>query len=208
MRTLANRGKGRIRGKRQNKIFICICVLIIAICFGFWKLWHSDEMQMRFVYIWPYQQEILQYSENSRIDPFLIAAIIKNESNFNNKAVSNAGAVGLMQIMPETGKWIAGQMDLTGYNDQDLYKSRTNIRMGCWYVGELDHEFRHNFTLMMIAYNAGRGKTKEWMRINGWNYNFNDVKSIPYADTRTYVTKVLYDRDKYYSLYKDKVGSD
>lgn len=80
-----------------------------------------------------------------------------------------------------------------------------NIRMGCWYVGELEHEFQHNLVLLMVAYNAGRGQTHEWMQENGWDYNFNDIKSIPYPDTREYVAKVMQDRDKYYLLYKDRI---
>lgn len=198
---MARRRKQSRRGKRLLAIIIAFCLL----CFGGWKIWQSDAVQMRFVYMWDYQQDIITYSQKNNIDPFLVAAIIKNESNFKHKAVSGVGAVGLMQIMPETGRWIAEQMGLEDYKDSDLYLTKTNIRMGCWYVGELDHEFKQNMTLVMIAYNAGRGQTREWMQENGWTYDFNDVQAIPYADTREYVAKVLHDRDKYYLLYKDKL---
>lgn len=198
---MARRRKQSRRGKRLLAVIIAFCLL----CFGGWKIWNSDAVQMRFVYMWDYQQDIITYSQKNNIDPFLVAAIIKNESNFKHKAVSGVGAVGLMQIMPETGRWIAEQMGLEKYKDSDLYLTKTNIRMGCWYVGELDHEFKQNMTLVMIAYNAGRGQTREWMQENGWTYDFNDVQAIPYADTREYVAKVLHDRDKYYLLYKDKL---
>ena len=198
---MARRRKQSRRGKRLLAVIIAFCLL----CFGGWKIWQSDAVQMRFVYMWDYQQDIITYSQKNNIDPFLVAAIIKNESNFKHKAVSGVGAVGLMQIMPETGRWIAEQMGLENYKDSDLYLTKTNIRMGCWYVGELDHEFKQNMTLVMIAYNAGRGQTREWMQENGWTYDFNDVQAIPYADTREYVAKVLHDRDKYYLLYKDKL---
>lgn len=198
---MARRRKQSRRGKRLIAVIIAFCLL----CFGGWKIWNSDAVQMRFVYMWDYQQDIITYSQKNNIDPFLVAAIIKNESNFKHKAVSGVGAVGLMQIMPETGRWIAEQMGLENYKDSDLYLTKTNIRMGCWYVGELDHEFKQNMTLVMIAYNAGRGQTREWMQENGWTYDFNDVQAIPYADTREYVAKVLHDRDKYYLLYKDKL---
>ena len=182
-----------------------IVVALVLLSFTGWRIWNSDAVQMRFVYMWDYQQDIITYSQRNKVDPFLIAAIIKNESNFNHKAVSKVGAVGLMQIMPETGRWIAEQMGLDNYKDTDLYQTRTNIRMGCWYVGELDHEFKHNLALVMIAYNAGRGQTHAWMQQYGWDDNFNDLKAIPYPDTREYVAKVLQDRDKYYLLYRDKV---
>ena len=191
--------------KRQPRRWLLWLLVLAAIFFGGWKVWNSDAVQMRFVYMWDYQQDIITYSEKNNIDPFLVAAIIKNESNFKHQAVSGVGAVGLMQIMPETGRWIAEQMGLENYNDSDLYVTKTNIRMGCWYVGELDHEFKHNMMLLMIAYNAGRGQTRAWMQENGWTYDFNNAQAIPYPDTREYVTKVLQDRDKYYLLYKDKL---
>ena len=201
-------------GRRKNKRKIAVkkysvllmTVIVFLLGFGGWRVWSSDFVQMRFVYMWPYQQEILEYSDKNKIDPFLIAAIIKNESGFDQKAVSDAGAVGLMQIMPETGRWIAEQMGIDCYTDDALYLSRTNIRMGCWYVGELEHEFKENLTLIMIAYNAGRGQTKQWMQENNWDYNFNRIEEIPFPDTRVYVNKVLQDRDKYYLYYKDKIN--
>lgn len=199
--------KRKKAGRGQRK-WLVLLVVLAAVLFGGWRLWNTDAVQMRFVYMWDYQQDIITYSEKNNVDPFLIAAIIKNESNFKHKAVSGVGAVGLMQIMPDTGRWIAEQMGLADYKDSDLYQTRTNIRMGCWYVGELEHEFQHNLVLLMIAYNAGRGQTHDWMQENGWDYDFNDIKAIPYADTREYVTKVLQDRDKYYLLYKDRINKN
>ena len=193
------------RGRRK---WLVLLLVLVTVLLGGWRLWNTDAVQMRFVYMWDYQQDIITYSEKNNVDPFLIAAIIKNESNFKHKAVSGVGAVGLMQIMPDTGRWIAEQMGLADYKDSDLYQARTNIRMGCWYVGELEHEFQHNLVLLMIAYNAGRGQTHDWMQENGWDYDFNDIKAIPYADTREYVAKVLQDRDKYYLLYKDKINKN
>lgn len=204
------KGKRKARSRRtktHGRLYSWLLLLgvLLVIGFGGWKIWSSDTVQMRFVYMWDYQQDIVTYSKKNNVDPFLVAAIIKNESNFKHDAVSKVGAVGLMQIMPETGRWIAEQMGLENYQDSDLYQTRKNIRMGCWYVGELEHEFQHNLVLLMVAYNAGRGQTHEWMQENGWDYNFSDIKSIPYPDTREYVAKVMQDRDKYYLLYKDKI---
>ena len=92
------------------------------------KIWSSEAVQTRFVYMWPYQNEILEYSSKNKIDPFLVAAVIKNESGFDTEAVSHAGAVGLMQIMPETGEWIAAQMGLDHF-DMELCAGQ-NITCG------------------------------------------------------------------------------
>lgn len=204
-------GKRKTKRRNGNTSWVwryCAAVLIFFMCLGWggYRIWNSDYVQMRFVYMWDYQQDIITYSQKNQIDPFLVAAIIKNESGFNHKAVSPVGAIGLMQIMPDTGEWIAKQMGLKDYTKDSLYQTQMNIRMGCWYVGELDDEFKHNMALIMIAYNAGRGQTKEWMKINNWSFDFNDPSKIPYPDTREYVQKVLYDRDKYYLLYKDKLA--
>lgn len=207
MVTARRRTYSSFRRKKRSRLPECIIIMLAfaLLVFTGWKAWNSDTVQMRFVYMWDYQQDIITYSQKNKVDPFLVAAIIKNESNFNHKAVSKVGAVGLMQIMPETGRWIAEQMGLDSYKDTDLYQTRTNIRMGCWYLSELDHEFKHNLALVMIAYNAGRGQTHAWMQQYGWDDNFNDLKAIPFPDTREYVSKVLQDRDKYYLLYRDKV---
>lgn len=198
----------RYRRSSASKLYVWVMIGFLglsALFFGGWRIWNSDAVQMRFVYMWDYQQDIITYSEKNKIDPFLIAAIIKNESGFDHKAVSKVGAVGLMQIMPDTGAWIAEQMGLKGYTEDQLYESKVNIRMGCWYVGELEHEFKRNMVLLLVAYNAGRGQAKEWMEENSWDYDFNSPELIPYPDTREYVIKVLRDRDKYYLLYKDKI---
>lgn len=207
-RKTITRGSTVRRKKKRLRLgyrVLFAALFIFLLGFAGWRVWNSDAVQMRFVYMWDYQQDIITYSQKNKVDPFLVAAIIKNESNFKHAAVSKVGAVGLMQIMPGTGRWIAEQMGLKNYQDSELYQTRTNIRMGCWYLSELQHEFKGNLALVMIAYNAGRGQTRAWMQEFGWDDNFNDLKSIPFPDTREYVSKVLQDRDKYYLLYRDKV---
>ena len=196
-----NTGRKLVSSRR----WLYVLLLIAVLCLAGWRIWRSDAVQMRFVYMWPYQNEIITYARRNNIDPFLVAAVIKNESEFRPGAVSPVGAIGMMQIMPETGEWIANQMGLDNYSIHSLYNPGINIRMGCWYLAELKYEFRDNLLLMMMAYNAGRGNTRGWMAANGWDYTFGEVKDIPYKESRNYVASVLYDRDEYYRLYKDKV---
>lgn len=198
------KSKRRFGGNSRHG-FLFVLLLFVSLCFGGWRVWRSDAVQMRFVYMWPYQNEIVAYANKNNIDPFLVAAVIKNESGFKPGAVSPVGAIGMMQIMPETGEWIARQMGLSSYRMQQLYDPKTNIRMGCWYLSELKYEFRGNMVLQMLAYNAGRGNTHLWMSANGWDYEFGKIADIPYEESRGYVSSVLHDRDEYYRLYKDKV---
>ncbi len=195
----------RITAKYKQVFSFVHCGLVVLLLWAGWAIWHTDAVQMRFVYMWPYQQTIVEYSERNQVDPFLIAAIIKNESNFQQQAVSEVGAIGLMQIMPVTGAWIAQEMGMEDYQEEYLYRTKTNIRMGCWYLGELQYEFRNNPTLMITAYNAGRGQTRHWMEEYGWDYSFQDVEAIPFADTREYVSRVLQDRNNYYRLYCNEI---
>jgi soluble lytic murein transglycosylase len=193
------------RKASSRRMWLYVLLLIVVLSLAGWRLWRSDAVQMRFVYMWPYQSEIVTYARRNQIDPFLVAAVIKNESEFKPGAVSPVGAIGMMQIMPETGEWIAKQMGLEGYSIDSLYNPGINIRMGCWYLSELKYEFKDNLLLMMMAYNAGRGNTHGWMSANGWDYTFGEINRIPYPESRDYVASVLHDRDEYYRLYKDKV---
>ena len=125
-------GQGSGRGRFFTR-WQAVAVAAVLVAFLGWMAWRSDYVQMRFVYMWPYQREIVTYSQKNRVDPFLVAAVIKNESRFKPGAVSGVGAIGLMQIMPDTGGWIAKQMGLKNYELQSLYNPETNIRMGCWF---------------------------------------------------------------------------
>ena len=133
-------------GRRKKKKFIdrwwvkflMVAAAIFLIGAAGMNIWSSEAVQTRFVYMWPYQNEILEYSSKNKIDPFLVAAVIKNESGFDTEAVSHAGAVGLMQIMPETGEWIASQMGIDHFDMEALRRPEYNVRLGCWYLGELE----------------------------------------------------------------------
>lgn len=81
-----------------------------------------------------WKMEIHQYSAQYRVDPFLAVAVIKNESGFNPDAESKTGALGLMQIMPETGSWIAKSTDFPNFKAKMLMLPELNIKFGCWYL--------------------------------------------------------------------------
>ncbi|MEG0797784.1 MAG: lytic transglycosylase domain-containing protein [Acidaminococcaceae bacterium] len=193
--------------KKQPHTWSLRLAVLACLLFLGWQLWASNMIQKKYVYCWPYQAEILEYSKKNKLDPFLVAAVIKNESGFKVDAQSKPGALGLMQIMPQTGTWIASSMGMNNFTVEDLGTPQTNIRMGCWYLGELEYEFNLNWVLMLAAYNAGRGNTREWITRYGWDTDFAQIDDIPFVDTREYVRKVLYDREVYYQLYKNQLGN-
>lgn len=183
------------------KKFLIICTLLSAIYF----LTSLPVVQKKFLYPFPYRTTVEDYSARWQVDKFLTIAVMKVESNFSEAAHSQSGAVGLMQIMPETAAWIAYQLEETPEeivcDIKNLHEPETNIRYGTWYLAELEAEFNGNDVLALAAYNAGRGNVREWMRKNNWDENFSDVDKIPYAETRDYVKCVLLCREKYAKLY-------
>lgn len=196
------------RRKRSHFGLYLFCMILVFIVVAGYQIWNTDYMQRKFVYEWPYATEVHTHSAKYRVDPYLVIAVMKNESHFKPEAQSHRGAMGIMQIMPETGAWIAKSIDFPNFKDKMLLLPELNIKFGCWYLSELEHEFKQNEVLMLAAYNAGRGTVTEWMKENGWDYNFNDVSQIPIEETRNYVKKVMEDQKRYQKLYQElKTGS-
>ncbi len=180
--------------RRWAKLLVPVIILIYIF---------SSRWFWRFFYPLPYRDIIFKYSTEYKVDPYLVAAIIKAESSFSTEAESYRGARGIMQIMPDTGKWAAQRMKLRNYNPDDLYKPETNIRIGCWYIGDLAREFGNDNVLVIAAYNAGRGNVRQWVTSNRWSGQHETVKDIPFAETRDYVERVLGGYDKYRWLYTE-----
>ena len=183
------------------KKFLTICAVVVAVYF----LISVPTVQKKFLYPFPYRSTVENYSARWKVDKFLAIAVMKVESNFSEAAQSQSGAVGLMQIMPETAAWIAYQLgeppEEVADDIKKLRDPETNIRYGTWYLAELKDEFKGNDVLALAAYNAGRGNVHDWIEKNNWSENFSDVNKIPYAETRDYVKRVLHCREKYFELY-------
>jgi soluble lytic murein transglycosylase len=129
----------------------------------------------------------LRYSEYVRVharqhglDPALLAAVIYQESRFRPSAKSASGAIGLMQLTPETARGIAIRTHGSAFHTQDLYNPEINIRYGAWYLDNLFKKYGDE-RLVLAAYNAGQGNVDKW-RANG--------QSIQFAETRAYVKTV------------------
>lgn len=180
------------------KILVFGMLLLIACAYlGY----NSDWFQKRVLYPFPHQDLVNRYAAKHELDPYLVAAVIRTESKFVSQARSPKGAVGLMQMMPETAKWVAEQIDYRDFTLQQLEDPETSIRMGTWYLASLKKEFNNNEVLMLAAYNGGRGNVKQWMRQYGWTMSFKDAGQIPFQETREYVGKVLKSKKRYSELY-------
>jgi soluble lytic murein transglycosylase len=145
---------------------------------------------------------MVYYGRVYNVDPLLIAAVIKAESNFNSQAVSERGARGLMQIMPETGLWAAKQIGEPNLDSEDLFDPETNIKLGTWYLSDLEKEFDGSNVLILAAYNGGRGNVKDWLAGKTLINPEGSISQIPFPETRHYVKKVLLYYRFYSYLYK------
>ncbi|HEX9020193.1 MAG TPA: tetratricopeptide repeat protein [Nitrospirota bacterium] len=162
----------------------------------------ASEDLWRLAYPQGYWESILSYSRKYKQDPYFIAAVIREESRFFNEAVSPAGARGLMQVMPATGKRVAQLINLQGFDRTKLFDADTVINIGTWYIGNLMKRFRGDPLLAAAAYNAGPEAVASWIARNGYGKDRDAfVESIPFKETRGYVKKVLRNYAEYKRIY-------
>ncbi|ADL08388.1 lytic transglycosylase domain-containing protein [Thermosediminibacter oceani] len=167
---------------------------------GLLALYNNISWFLKYLYPLRYEEYIVRYAAEYEVDPYLVAAVIKVESNFSPTAVSPKGAIGLMQLMPETARWAADQMGVRNFNG-DLFNPELNIRIGTWYLSMLIKEFDGDTNMALAAYNGGTGNVKEWIK-NGVLSRKRDVDLIPFGETRNFVYKVKRAYTWYKRLYK------
>lgn len=147
-------------------------------------------------------EKVREKSAPKAADPFLVAAVMREESHFNPEAVSPVGAMGLMQIMPSTGKQIAKELG-ERLGKGGLLNPSTSIKFGSWYLGQLFERFGGDVVLTIAGYNAGPNAAARWA---GSLPKETDefVESIPYEETRGYVKKVLSSYAEFLKLGKEE----
>lgn len=156
----------------------------------------------RIFYPWPFKQEIVQVAVNTGVDPCLLVAVVRVESGFDPRARSDAGALGLMQLMPGTAGWVARQTGFSDFRTELLYQPEINLMIGGWYLQHLLQEFDGNLVAGLAAYNAGRGNVDAWVQTGLWDGTGDDLENIPFPETRAYIRAVL----RNYQIYKFLYG--
>lgn len=184
------------RKSSYKATWIIIAGLLLLVIF------YSGDIGRYFFPI-PYLQVIFREAEGAGLDDCLLAAIVKTESNFNPGAVSVKGARGLMQVMPETGKWVAGKRGMQGFDPDLLFNPEYNLKIGVWYVSDLYRQYGGDTILMLAAYNAGRGNVNKWLEQNRWTGERSSIDRIPFPETRQFIRKVLFYQQVYKFLYTD-----
>ncbi len=151
-----------------------------------------------------YQTEIKKYAAKFGIDPMWIRSIMREESHFKVDILSRSNAHGLMQILPSTGKWIAGKLGEKNFNKNKLWDPELNIRYGSWYLKYLSDLFNGDMFLASAAYNGGQGNIQRKVEAGPFkNLPVLDrLDKVPMAETRDYYKKVMGSHWNYSRLYK------
>lgn len=169
---------------------------------GEWQILRKSPEYWYALFPFPYEELIVKWSKERKLNPFLVASLIRQESRFEKEIKSPVGATGLMQIMPDTAKWIAPQIKMKEYS---LTDPEDNIKMGTWYLNHTHDTFNNNSMLAIASYNAGPGNVSDWIS----RYSLADidefVENIPFGETKNYVETVFGNYWNYVELYEPKI---
>lgn len=160
----------------------------------------DDPRVLRVIFPWPWRQVIEAEAREFGIDPYLLAAVIRQESGFRRAVVSRAGAWGLMQLMPGTARMTASRLGLP-WRERLLTVPGANVHVGAAHLAMLLRRYRGRVARALAAYNAGGRPVDRWLRNPGAGDAFWFVEEIPYPETRGYVRSVMRNRAVYEALY-------
>jgi soluble lytic murein transglycosylase len=184
--------------KKFLLILITIAFSTLIICFL-----NNDTSHEQGTLDIKYKNSIDKYCKDYNVDKYLVYAMIKQESNFNSKAVSSAEAKGLMQITEDTFNWLKPMLGESSTTFDDLFDPDTNIRYGVFFLSILQKNFSEQNTVV-AAYNAGMNITKEWLQDSSYSNDGSTLHTIPYKETANYVIVVDSNYKKYLDIYGSK----
>ena len=171
-------------------------IALILAGFAVYTLETEPRWYERLRYPLRYEQIVVGHAENYELEPELVAAVIYQESKFDADAVSASGAVGLMQLLPETGQGIADRTGGNEWKPDDLLDPELNIRYGSWYLRHLIDKYDDE-QLALAAYNAGQSNVDRWRK---------EGVGIQFAETRHYVERVQKLKAIYGRAYSSELG--
>lgn len=207
--------KKRYRKKRKRLLptlfayFVLISVSICCLYFLF-QLGHTiyeNGIKHRFErtqYPIKYSSSVEKYAEKYELDPYLVYALIKQESKFDPYATSSANARGLMQVQDETAEFCAKRMKIKITLPDDLYQPDTNIQIGCYYLKHLLSQYNGDLKTAVTAYNGGPGNVEKWLNDENLSDGKGGIANIPFGETKNYVKNVLSYYETYKNIYQNK----
>ena len=194
------RAARRRRHRRRTLLTIFASALIVLIALGAWALFGRGRMDLS-RYPMTYAPEIRAAAAEFSLDPAYVASVVLAESSFDAEAVSSVGAIGLMQIMPDTGEWIAGKLEDEPFDVQRLYQPEVNLRYGCWYLRFLLDRYDGDMYTASTAYHQGQGRVDQWLEDPQYSQDGRTLTAISSAVTDTYVNRIMESYANYQELY-------
>ena len=156
------------------------------------------------IYPFPFSDIIQGWAKARQINPLLVTGLVRQESRFQPQIESAVGAVGLMQVMPETAEWIGEQTDTPSYS---LTKPEDNVKFGTWFLNFTHEQFDNNSLFAVASYNAGPGSVDEWIKEGGFANADEFVERIPYPETKGYIDSVFGGYWNYLRLYNPEIAA-
>lgn len=181
--------------------FLIIIIFLLAAYFVLFKVINIQNIILKKIYPIQYSEYVEKYSKDNGVDPYMIYAMIKTESNFNPNVKSQSNAIGLMQLLEETALERSNEIDEQGITEEELYNPEINIKLGTSYYAYLVKHYQGNNVLALTAYNAGMGNVDNWIQLGIIKSDGSDIENIPYKETNNYVRKILRDYQMYLKLY-------
>lgn len=167
----------------------------------------ADPIFWQSMYPEAYMNQVMKFSGDRKIDPYLILSIMRAETLYKFDAISPVGAVGLMQFMPYTAEKMFDLIDVK-MNVRDLFKPENSLLLGAAYLKKLSVELDYQKPLVAAAYNGGPHRVKSWLKNLGQIDFDRFIEHIPFAETRTYVKRVVSFRATYEKIYKNNLRSE
>jgi soluble lytic murein transglycosylase len=167
----------------------------------------AGERFWRLAFPMPFQEEVEKYARANEVDPYVVAGLIRQESEFNPKVVSRANAYGLTQILPATGRDLSRRIGLRRFQTAMLFDPAVNLQLGTYYLKILLKSFSGRWEDVLAAYNGGGSRVTKWRKFGTFAEQAEFIETIPFDETRDYVQSVLRNASVYRRLYEGKVAS-
>lgn len=181
--------------RRAAAFIVVILIFLLAV---------NNKKVLKYFYPVDYKTYVEKYSREYKLDPMMVYALIKSESRFNPEAKSRKGAIGLMQITPQTGEYISGLLGDSYFTVERLLKPEINIKYGCFYLSKLYKDFDGNIDLVLAAYNGGEGNVRKWLKEYDDGKGSIRINDVPFEETKNYIIKVKKDYKIYKYIYISK----
>lgn len=190
---MSNIGYKKAKPKTKRRIIIAAASVALALLLLLAGLWRIGGYKRFF------RDSVEKWSRYYSVDEYLIYGMIYAESGGREQAQSSAGAVGLMQLMPQTAKWLAWREGIE-YSEEMLLQGDYSIRLGCAYAAFLCERY-DNYDCVIAAYNAGHGAVDKWLKDPEFSRDGKTLYRVPYAETENHIVRVNRARSIYLALY-------